>query len=205
MSPVVTFLEYAATAIAAAGIAITVAAGASRLRRPLRWALATAAVAALAVAATSRVDQLVVVDAGVVLVAGTLASLFSGTITSVAALTGVAVAAAVADAVSFLLGPTRLLLEHDRSGLVRYLAVGLPATGGLTLVVGFGDLLFVAVFALTLTRLGSSIRAGLAAPLLGLVAALGFGQAVGGAAGIPFMAATTVGYALVGLRRRRGR
>ncbi len=71
------------------------------------------------------------------------------------------------------------------------------------LVVGFGDLVFVAVFALALRHLGASWPAAWLAPTTGLWVALGVGMVTGGTVGIPLAATTTLLYAHLVLGREQ--
>ena len=107
------------------------------------------------------------------------------------------VAASIADILSFTIGPTRSVLEgSDRAAgsLISYLALSIPAPDTIVPVVGIGDLMVLGIYFVALKQIRVPPFARLALPLAGLLAALGAGLAMGGAFGIPFMAAAVVVY-----------
>lgn len=193
---------YAAILLGASAGSVIVARVLSRWSTWVRRTVALLAAGTVAVTAVVGIDSSLVIAALVVLASGAVAAVFAHIVVDLRVLTWLALSAAVADIVSFAFGPTRFLIEHGPGvgGYARYLAVGFETLDGVALVVGFGDLVFVAVFALALRRLGAPVVGAFGAPALGLLVALAVGLAVGGAVGIPLAAATTVLYARFRLR-----
>lgn len=191
------FVLAAVVVVAASAGSSLVAAAASSLTDWVRRVVAVALAAVVVAEALTGFDVSLGISLLVVVAAGFVASVFAHIVRDLRTITWLALAAAAADIVSFLFGPTRFLLEAgpDLGGYARYLAVGYETVDGLVLVVGFGDLVFVAVFALALRRLGAGIPGAFVAPTSGLLVALAVGLAVGGTVGIPLAAATTLVYA----------
>lgn len=144
-----------------------------------------------------RPASLIVSDSIVLIGAAAIGTAIGCRLRDPAAITAFAVAAAIADVLSFTLGPTRGLLEGaDRSAgsVIAYLAVSVPAAGTVVPVVGLGDLLVLATFFVALRRVGAPFPARAAVPTAGLLVALAIGLLLGGAFGIPFMAAAVIAY-----------
>ena len=114
------------------------------------------------------------------------------------ALLALAAAASAAAVVSYLVGPTRWVLERAGTarewGVSHYLAVFVPVRTGAVPVVGWGDLVVVAAFYTALRGLGAGVWGAAGPPVLGLVAALGLGLAHGGAYAVPFMTIALAAY-----------
>lgn len=196
------YLLYAAVILAASAGAVAVARMLSPMSTWVRRTAALLAAAAVAFVAVLEAESSLLISVLVVVASGAIAAVFAHIVTDVRVLIWLGLSAAVADVISFVFGPTRILLETGpgAGGYARYLAVGFETLDGVALVVGFGDLVFMGVFTLALWRLGASRVAGFVVPAAGLLIALGIGLVVGGTVGIPLAATTTILYARIGLR-----
>ncbi len=109
--------------------------------------------------------------------------------------------AAISDLVSVLapVGFTRQVVEDAAHGgkLLTYMAVSVPFQGGILNVVGFADLMLLAVIILALRNMGARWLTAFAVPFAGSVMALAVALMVGAIPGIPFLAATTLIYLLL--------
>lgn len=185
-----------ALVIAGAAMVVALASlGIRRLARPQAMAVAGGWLAVEAVLLLLRPNSL---GASNLLVLGSAvagALLLAPTVRSRGALVALAVTASLVDVISFLSGPTRWILDADLSethGMIRYLAVSVPYGGHVVPAVGIGDLLLFGVFFLGLEERGTPRWLSLTVLTVGLLVALGFGLWLGGAFGIPFMAAGTL-------------
>lgn len=126
-------------------------------------------------------------SAAVLLAAALLGWLIGLTMPNLETLVVTTLVAAVIDVWSFFGGTTRSLLEHG-SPVLPYLLLAVPWHGGVRMVIGLGDLVFLAASFHLLPPPGRP--AFLAAfPLLGLELALAVGLQTGGVPAIPFLAA----------------
>ncbi|MGD0787946.1 MAG: hypothetical protein ABR898_08165 [Terracidiphilus sp.] len=132
--------------------------------------------------------------------------LMSRTIRSIGALKTFLIVASVADLVSTHLGPTKWFLEQAQNpqhlgqlrgvAILQYLALSIRLKGYLVPVIGFGDLLFFTVCAFATSRFGWPRGAVFAAPLAGILAALGLALVFNRPMpAIPFIAGAVIGYA----------
>lgn len=107
--------------------------------------------------------------------------------------------AAAADLVSSLAagGLTRRIVEDAARGgrLLEYMTVSVPYAGGVLHVIGFGDLVVLAIVILGLRNQGVGWLPAFAVPFAGFLLALIFGLFIGwGVPGLPFLAATTLAF-----------
>ena len=109
--------------------------------------------------------------------------------------------AAISDLVSVLtpVGFTQQVVEDAAHGgkLLTYMAVSVPFQGRILNVVGFADLMLLAVIILALRNMGARWLVAFAVPFAGSVMALVVALTVGAIPGIPFLAATTLVYLLL--------
>lgn len=186
-----------AVTLAAAGVQVATAAALVRMPDRGLLGLTAGVVFVYTGLLWLRPASLLVSDAIVLAAAAVIGTAIGSRFRDPAAITAFAIAAAIADILSFTLGPTRSLLEGaDRSpgSVVSYLTVSVPAAGATVPVVGLGDLLILTTFVVALRRVGAPPVAGATVPTTGLLIALAIGLALGGAFGIPFMAAAVVTY-----------
>jgi len=107
--------------------------------------------------------------------------------------------AAAADVVSSLAagGLTRRIVEDAARGgrLLEYMTVSVPYAGGVLHVIGFGDLVVLAIVILGLRNQRVGWLPAFAVPFAGFVLALVFGLFTGwGVPGLPFLAVTTLAF-----------
>ncbi len=191
-----TALAFAVCLLAAAAL-FAVTAQTSRLRPAPLLAATALVLTGYAAVLVTRPDGWLRADVVVLVVAVALGSSLGLLIDSRVALASFCLAASVADVVSFYTGPTAELLERYRSGandLLLYLCLSLPIQDTLRPIIGIGDLFILAAIYFVFHRLGHRGVAAFAAPVAGLLVALGVGVAVGGIFGVPFVAATTLAY-----------
>jgi hypothetical protein len=108
------------------------------------------------------------------------------------------VVAAASDLVSTLapVGFTRQVVEDAARGgrLLTYMSVSVPLDGDILHVVGFADLVLLAIVILALRNLGVGWLPAFGVPFAGFVMALIAGLMYGGIPGLPFLALSTLLY-----------
>lgn len=160
-----------------------------------QWALTGAFAIFFATVIVSRPGTLILSNAAVLGLSVGLSLVLGRTLKSFGALVAFAIVISVVDIVSFGGGLTKRIItdfEAGTSDLLRYLAIAIRLEGGLQPLVGIGDLCIMGALFIGLTRLhGRPVRAG-AVLLAGLSAAVSVGILVGGAPGLPFLAAVAV-------------
>jgi hypothetical protein len=152
-------------------------------------------------------SKIVVTDC--LVLAGALAAgaLLSRQIGSLGALSTMLIVAAIVDLISAHAGPSRWLVNQAQQArgvpALQFLAVSLELKGRLVPVIGVGDLMFFAAVVSVVRRLGWSEASAFAAPLAGILAALGVGLFTGFTPALPFLAVAVLvsGYALNSPRR----
>ncbi|RME46864.1 MAG: hypothetical protein D6791_07220 [Chloroflexi bacterium] len=106
--------------------------------------------------------------------------------------------AAISDLVSVLTpaGPTRQVMEDAARGgkLLTYMSVSVPFQGDILNVVGFADLMLLAVVIVALRNMGAGWLLAFAVPFAGFVLALIAALFLGTIPGLPFLAATTLAF-----------
>lgn len=140
--------------------------------------------------------SIVTSDCFVLLTALVAGILLSRTVGSVGALVTMLLVAAVVDFISTQVGPSRWLVEQARQSrgvtVLRYLAVSIQLRGKIIPIIGVGDLMFFTVCVTTLRRMGWTGTKAFAAPVAGLLSALGVGLWAGFTPALPFVAAAVL-------------
>lgn len=195
------FARFAGVLLIAATLVLSGVAGFRRLSKP-RQNVTMLLVSCVHIGAlVMAVEYLPLSNALVLATAAGGAVLIGRAVTGKGALIALAVTASIVDIASFTGGPTAWLLSSQSGGaegLLRYLTVSVPWDERIVPAVGIGDLLLLGSFAIGLRLLGQSRWVAAVVPGIGLLAAMAIGLAVGGAFGIPFMAAGVVLVALTG-------
>ena len=102
------------------------------------------------------------------------------------------IVAALADVWSVIAGPTRRIIESKSPFALQHAFVAYPTVSGepdLQPVAGVTDLVFVALFMCLASRLGLDMRRAALGMFAGLAVGLATACIIGGAPGIPFLAA----------------
>jgi hypothetical protein len=162
----------------------------------------TAALGACALAIAIFPGSIVATNCLVLFLALVAATLLGRQIGTAGALSIMLIVAAIVDLISAHAGPSRWLVDQAQNarGLpaLQFLAVSLRLKGKLVPVIGVGDLMFFAAVVSVVRRLGWSEASTFAAPLAGILAALGVGLLTGFTPALPFLAGAVLawGYAL---------
>lgn len=194
----------AASMLASAGVGMAMARVLVSLRRRLSIPAVLVVAAAYTLALLWQPASPWVSNALVLLAGGCAGFILGLLLGSAASVLAFLTTAAVVDLVSFSNGLTSQIVEAYRSGgsaALRFLAVLATADGREYAVVGLGDIAILAAAYVGFSRAARSDREPAIWLLAGLLAAFVAGAWLGGAPGIPFIAAAGWGYTLLHARR----